>query len=222
MKYLLMIFLILAVACSTGNKACTEEAKLCPDGSAVGRNSANNCEFDPCPASDVTYMSKDPERCKLVKFMCDQGKTIFSDETGCGCKPEETNGKLKAIECTAEQRNLPCTKEYMPVCGWFNQEIKCLVYPCAANYGNKCTACSDEKVASWTEGNCPKSESVLKSSCESNGGRWVGPSKECEGINASICEEIGGNFNECASACRNNPDAQVCTMQCVLVCQFST
>ncbi len=29
--------------------ACTMEAKLCPDGSAVGRNAGNNCEFDPCP-----------------------------------------------------------------------------------------------------------------------------------------------------------------------------
>ena len=28
--------------------ACTEEAKLCPDGSAVGRTGPN-CEFAPCP-----------------------------------------------------------------------------------------------------------------------------------------------------------------------------
>ena len=28
--------------------ACTEEAKLCPDGSAVGRNGPE-CRFDPCP-----------------------------------------------------------------------------------------------------------------------------------------------------------------------------
>jgi hypothetical protein len=29
-------------------QACTEEAKICPDGSAVGRTSPN-CEFAPCP-----------------------------------------------------------------------------------------------------------------------------------------------------------------------------
>ena len=28
--------------------ACTMEAKLCPDGSAVGRTGPN-CEFSPCP-----------------------------------------------------------------------------------------------------------------------------------------------------------------------------
>lgn len=29
-------------------KACTADAKLCPDGSAVGRTGPN-CEFAPCP-----------------------------------------------------------------------------------------------------------------------------------------------------------------------------
>jgi hypothetical protein len=28
---------------------CTADAKLCPDGSSVGRDPANNCEFAPCP-----------------------------------------------------------------------------------------------------------------------------------------------------------------------------
>ena len=31
-----------------GNIACTMEAKLCPDGSYVGRTGPN-CEFTPCP-----------------------------------------------------------------------------------------------------------------------------------------------------------------------------
>lgn len=33
--------------------ACTLEAKLCPDGSYVGRNPQNNCEFNECPAASV-------------------------------------------------------------------------------------------------------------------------------------------------------------------------
>ncbi len=42
---------ILALSISPGNGpiACTMEAKMCPDGSYVGRNAQNNCEFDPCP-----------------------------------------------------------------------------------------------------------------------------------------------------------------------------
>jgi len=33
-------------------RACTEEAKICPDGSAVGRGGPN-CEFAPCPTQNV-------------------------------------------------------------------------------------------------------------------------------------------------------------------------
>ena len=33
---------------STSPKACTMDAKICPDGSSVGR-SGPNCEFAPCP-----------------------------------------------------------------------------------------------------------------------------------------------------------------------------
>jgi hypothetical protein len=31
------------------NIACTMDAKLCPDGSSVGRDPQNNCEFRACP-----------------------------------------------------------------------------------------------------------------------------------------------------------------------------
>jgi uncharacterized protein len=58
--------------------------------------------------------------------------------------------------CTESQKNAQiCTLEYMPVCGWFNESIKCIKYPCGATYGNKCQACADAKVASWTNGECP-------------------------------------------------------------------
>lgn len=36
-----------------GIVACTLEAKLCPDGSYVGRGGPN-CEFAPCPNSDTS------------------------------------------------------------------------------------------------------------------------------------------------------------------------
>ena len=37
----------------SSQKACTMEAKICPDGSSVGR-SGPNCEFSPCSASKTT------------------------------------------------------------------------------------------------------------------------------------------------------------------------
>jgi len=57
--------------------------------------------------------------------------------------------------------------------------------------------------------------------CESLNGTFIEEANECEGITKDLCEAVDGNYNECASACRNNPDAVVCTMQCVFVCEFS-
>jgi len=49
-----------------------------------------------------------------------------------------------------------CPDNVIPVCGWFNQEkIQCVIYPCAKTFGNECTACKDEKVSYWTNGECP-------------------------------------------------------------------
>lgn len=58
--------------------------------------------------------------------------------------------------CTPESREVDaCIEVYEPVCGWFSQEVQCLVYPCAVTYSNSCKACMDEAVEYWTEGECP-------------------------------------------------------------------
>jgi hypothetical protein len=221
MRYLIMTIMAFAlIASCTQVKepvACTMDAKICPDGSAVGRDPDNNCEWQECPAGEKPeeglgiatpyvqyvgvsreqcaatdwicpagssqffddtgcgciadepkkYVSDDPDQCALVKFMCEENRVPFFDESGCGCEytfpSEETPsmppapGKLQAIDCS-ESRPEACTKEYMPVCGWYNQEIQCIQYPCAETYGNKCTACADEKVAYYTEGECPSGD----------------------------------------------------------------
>ncbi|MBP6855062.1 MAG: hypothetical protein KBD26_01405 [Candidatus Pacebacteria bacterium] len=56
--------------------------------------------------------------------------------------------------------------------------------------------------------------------CSAVGGTWDEMNSECLGVDANMCQEIGGFFNECASACRNDKNAEVCTMQCVQVCEF--
>jgi len=48
MKKLIFIGLIIGIVLISGC-GCTEEAKICPDGSSVGRNSMKFCRFDPCP-----------------------------------------------------------------------------------------------------------------------------------------------------------------------------
>jgi len=54
-----------------------------------------------------------------------------------------------------KERRKACTREYKPVCGWYRRGIRCLKYPCAGNFSNHCTACSDKKVAYTTNGKCP-------------------------------------------------------------------
>lgn len=56
--------------------------------------------------------------------------------------------------------------------------------------------------------------------CTQQKGTWSAQYKECTGIEKAACTAIGGTFNECASACRNDPNAQACILLCVQVCEF--
>ncbi len=64
------------------------------------------------------------------------------------------------------------------------------------------------------------SENSDEGKCVNAGGQWSKEAKECTGVDQKSCVAIGGNFNECASPCRNDPDAQACITMCVQVCEF--
>lgn len=128
---------------------CTLDAKICPDGTAVGREGPN-CDFAACPNSTDTqattfkeYKSQDPEMCKAMRFTCNGG-AYFSDETGCGCILEHANSTVTQ-----------CSNESSPVCGWAGENIKCVAYPCAQTYSNLCLASVADNVAYTTPGECP-------------------------------------------------------------------
>lgn len=120
-KFMIIAFLMLAVfvaACTPEQqnnepKACTEEAKVCPDGSSVSRNSSLNCEFDACPqvkteteqvmcpqdvkdCADGSFVSRNPSKgcsfdecpeiiiCKTDTKTCPDGKKVSRDpKNGC-------------------------------------------------------------------------------------------------------------------------------------------
>lgn len=113
-----------------------------------------------------------------------------------------------------------CTGELAPVCGKY--QVQCIKAPCPpldTTYQNRCEA---EKAGATdiVDGACVDSEPNPEGACLSFDGSWLSETRECEGMSKEQCETLGGTFNECASACRNNPEAEVCTMQCVIVCQF--
>ena len=57
-------------------------------------------------------------------------------------------GTGAAVVCTPDTRQPMCTREYRPVCGTLEDNS-------SKTYGNKCTACSDAKVARYVDGKCP-------------------------------------------------------------------
>ncbi len=62
--------------------------------------------------------------------------------------------------------------------------------------------------------------SVLSKTCVEERGVWSNKYKECEGVGKIWCDANKGRFDECASACRHDPKADICTMNCVPLCSF--
>lgn len=65
-----------------------------------------------------------------------------------------TYSQTYPFNCTPDMRGKICTMEYIGVCGLFNQNIQCIKAPCGQTFGNACSACSDERIASVTLGTC--------------------------------------------------------------------
>lgn len=63
-----------------------------------------------------------------------------------------------------------------------------------------------------------------QSLCESTaGGKWLANYNECEGISSKQCSQLlNGTYDNCTSACRHDPKAEICTGNCVPVCAVNT
>ena len=84
---------------------------------------------------------------------CTKDNTVSIDK---GQIEEPTTTKLKAIDCQEEQRNIDaCQEIYQPVCG--QMQVECITTPCnpvKETFENSCKACTNERVISYTEGEC--------------------------------------------------------------------
>jgi hypothetical protein len=56
--------------------------------------------------------------------------------------------------------------------------------------------------------------------CTSNGGVWLSQYSECENLDELSCKNNSGVYNRCASKCRHDSSAEICTQMCVAVCTF--
>ncbi len=94
---LILVSTLIIYGCANtklGGRGCTEELKTCPDGTSVGRNPANNCEFYPCPVN-LCDTDEDCEKgiCndgrQYKKFECSDGSCVLIDyvQDPCGKVP---------------------------------------------------------------------------------------------------------------------------------------
>lgn len=169
---LTLLVAILAVACTKAPEqiACTADAKICPDGTAVGRDPNHNCEFPSCPKPEqnpddkpipvepdggigltdpyTRYVSSDPEQCKAMLFQCIEGSSAFFDDTGCGCKSDEPKKYVSKDADECSRIKYTCESNYVP----FSDEDGC---GCEFTFGEeppmdgklKATECTPEQKA---------------------------------------------------------------------------
>jgi hypothetical protein len=101
-----------------------------------------------------------------------------------------------------------------------------------SKYYDGCNECEvvDGMLGSCTERGCIRQDQPqclqrntadqknLAELCAGDGGEWIAEARECEYMNQSNCQTSGGQYYECGSACRNDIDAEICTLQCVPYC----
>lgn len=83
----LLLISIFLMGCTsiktTPYKACTEEARLCSDGSSVARTQPN-CEFAPCPSDSwFTTGTLPPQACTMEAKLCPDGSAVGRSGPNC-------------------------------------------------------------------------------------------------------------------------------------------
>jgi len=74
-----------------------------------------------------------------------------------------------------------------------------------------------ENIDSVGDGVVPNALAVI---CDRDGGIWIAEFNECENITENECSMLGGDYDGCASACRNLDGVDGCIAVCVEVCSF--
>jgi len=77
---------------------------------------------------------------------------------------DKPTGKLQAIDCLPEQRNVDgCIEIYQPVCG--QMQVECIKAPCnpvKETFENSCKACTNSRVMSYTAGECLTNKEIKR------------------------------------------------------------
>ena len=146
--------------------ACTEDAMICPDGTSVGRDLNNNCNFYPCPTQ-----------------VCTDEYAPVCGELSVQCVTTPCNPIKQTYSNKCELEKAGATYLYSGQCGsntTIKEQVKCVFanttqrQKCYSFFGNETFSCTNDKISTNTsQGTCvadvaaPKgTKLVWKSSCD--------------------------------------------------------
>lgn len=187
LMYLLGLVVVLFIA------SCTQKAEI---------NS-----FEDCVAAGNPVMESYPRQCsadgKTFTEVVD-GPIPVEPDGGIGDTPGEEPEEeyvppepKEFVTCTEEQKqNEICTMEYMPVCGFVDNGVRCITEPCqstnAVTYGNKCGACA-AKAYGYYEGACEELEFVVCNGEEAKTG--FSPEEYAKNYGGICVDVCPGNYD---------------------------
>ena len=83
---------------------------------------------------------------------------------------------------------------------------------------------ASKPVEAYSVNHVPTAWSSLAVQCNQSDGNWLIEHRECENVAPEWCDDRGGHFFSCESACRHEQSEDgvpiACTMQCVPVCRL--
>ncbi|EAR99247.1 kazal-type proteinase inhibitor 1 (macronuclear) [Tetrahymena thermophila SB210] len=143
MKTLLITLAIISL-CAAENIKCTEQQK---------KAEACTYEYEPVCGVKVDQTSLYIQSKETYGNKCSACATEGVEFYAVGkCEEYPENAVFCHPDISSQQ--LGCTREYYPVCGYFDESIKCRKAPCGSNYSNKCAACINKEVNYYLNGFC--------------------------------------------------------------------